>query len=383
MSNNIKMYDPTRDYLYNKQLYDTNINQVLLNGNFINGKQVTDLEFALAKYIKSKYCVCVANGTDALQIALMALDIKPGDEIITTPFTWISTSEVISLLGAIPVFVDIETDTYNIDITKIEEKITEKTKGILPVSLYGQMPNFVELNKLANKYNLFVIEDGAQSFGAKQNDKYSLTHSIIGCTSFFPSKPLGCYGDGGALFTSDDDLYTKIKAIKNHGGIERMKHKYIGINSRLDTLQAAILEVKLLNYDESISKRNMITNKYTTELSKCKLIYTPKIMDYNKHCWAQYSLTTINQETRDLFISKLKQYGIQSSIFYSKPLHIQECFNYLGYTIGDFPISEKISSIIFHIPCYPELTDDETNYIINKIIEIDMELQQVESKSKY
>jgi UDP-2-acetamido-2-deoxy-ribo-hexuluronate aminotransferase len=361
----INMYDPTRDYRTYKTEYQQAINDVLDKGNFINGSQVTDLEESLAAYCGSKHCITVANGTDALQIALMALDIGPGDEILTVPHTWISTSEAIALLGARPVFIDIEDQTFNIDISGIEEKITTRTKAIMPVSLYGQMPDYDAINRLAEKYNIQVIEDGAQSFGATQNGRKSCSVTRIGTTSFFPSKPLGCYGDGGALFTDSDDMAIKIRAIKSHGGTKRFHHDYIGVNSRLDTLQAVILQVKLRYFDDNLVNRNRIANRYSDELSCLSNLKIPIVKDNNSSVWAQYSLIVDSLETRDRLVFGLKEHGINVSIFYPKPLHYQECFKYLGYKKGDFPVSEKVCARIINLPCYGELTEEEQTYIIN------------------
>jgi UDP-2-acetamido-2-deoxy-ribo-hexuluronate aminotransferase len=370
----INMYDPTRDYMNHKNEYMDSINEVLDQGNFINGKQVIELEHQLSEYTGSKHCITVGNGTDALQIALMCLGIGPGDEVITVPHTWISTSEVISLLKAKPVFVDIESDTFNIDILKIEEKITDKTKVIIPVSLYGQMPDYDKINEIAEKYGLVVIEDGAQSFGATQRDKKSCNVTRIGSTSFFPSKPLGCYGDGGALFTNDDTLAKKMRAIKNHGGTKRFYHDYIGVNSRLDTVQAAILNVKMKYLDSSIKNRNIVAQRYTDGLCELLGIVIPSVQSYNTSVWAQYSLLIPTIDSRDRLVEKLKESGINVSIFYPKPLHYQPCFTYLGYKEGDFPVSESVCSTIINLPCYGELTEDEQMYIIDTFKKIYLDL---------
>jgi UDP-2-acetamido-2-deoxy-ribo-hexuluronate aminotransferase len=259
------MYDPKREYHTKKKEIDEAINTVLTHGIFINGPEVKELEKKLSDYVGSE-CIAVSNGTDALKIALLALDVGINDEVITVAHSWISTAEVISLINAKPVFVDIEDETFNIDINKIEKAITKNTKAIIVVSLYGQMPNFDEINKIADKYNIPVIEDGAQSFGASYNNKKSCGVTTIGTTSFFPSKPLGCYGDGGACFTNNKLLEDKMRAIKSHGGIKRFHHKYIGLNGRLDTIQAAILNAKFLYFDETLQNRNKCANYYTDNL---------------------------------------------------------------------------------------------------------------------
>lgn len=366
----INMYDPTRDYQNHKQEYDNAINSVLLKGNFIQGQQVFELEDKLKEYTNSKYCITCANGTDALYISLLALDIKPDDEVITVAHTWISTAEIISLAKAKPVFIDINPETFNMDIHKIEEKITNKTKVIIPVSLYGQMPDYQKINEIAHKYNLKVIEDGAQSFGASKDDYKSCSckYTTIATTSFFPSKPLGCYGDGGAIFTNDNILASKIRAIKSHGGLERFKHKYIGLNSRLDTLQAAILLVKLNYFDDCLKKRNILANYYTNALKNIATINIPKTENNAYHVWAQYSILVENKSIRDNLINELKKVNINCSIFYPEPLHTQECFQYLNYKQGDLPITESICDRIINLPCYAELTFEEADYIINNFI---------------
>lgn len=366
----IRMYDPTRDYQKYKTKYQNEVIKVMEKGNFINGDQVKTLEKRLADYVGVNHCICVGNGTDALQIALMGLDIKAGDEVITVPHTWISTSEVISLLGAKPVFVDIESDTFNIDVSKIESKITEKTKAILPVSLYGHMPNYEKINEIASKYNIPVIEDGAQSFGAIQNSVKSCGATLIGCTSFFPSKPLGCYGDGGAIFTNDENIALKVRAIKSHGGIKRFHHEYIGVNSRLDTIQAAVLNVKLDNFENSISSRSNIANNYIKNLNKCTMLKLPLIKSGNRHVWAQFSILAPNKIIRDKIVEELKNNNIHVSIFYPVPLHFQNCFKSIGYKNGDFPVCEDICNRIFNLPCYAELSEIEQKYILEQLINI-------------
>jgi UDP-2-acetamido-2-deoxy-ribo-hexuluronate aminotransferase len=367
----INMYDPTRDYAEHKEEYDEAIHNVLNKGNFIGGEQVTEFEKQLSCYTGAKHCITCANGTDALYIALLALDIGIGDEVITVAHTWISTSEVISLAHAIPVFVDIENITFNIDVSKIEEKITHKTKAILPVSLYGHMPDYAKIKEIGIKYGIPVIEDGAQSFGAIQNGQKSCScfNTDIATTSFFPSKPMGCYGDGGALFTNDDVLAKKIRAIKSHGGLERFKHKYIGLNSRLDTIQAAILLVKLKYIDEKISARNDVASYYTSQLQNISRITLPTVHNNNTHALAQYSVLTSSKAERDALFNKLKADGVNCAIFYPSPLHTQECFAYLGYKYGDLPITETVCDTIINFPMYAELTRLEQDHVINIVKE--------------
>jgi len=364
----IQMYDPKREYQMNRDNINNSIQRVLDHGIFINGPEIGLLEKELSKCCGAKHSICISNGTDALKIALLALDVGIDDEVITVAHTWISTAEVISIIHAKPVFVDIEPNTFNIDPAKIEAAITSRTKVIMPVSLYGQIPNMEEINKIAEKYNIPVIEDGAQSFGAKQEDKWSCNLTKIGTTSFFPSKPLGCYGDGGACFTNDDALARKIRAIKSHGGLERFKHEYIGLNARIDTLQASILLEKIKYFDETIIKRNNCANYYTEKLKGLEekgILRTPIVIKNNTSAWAQYSLILTNKETRDNLVNYMKDNKVNVAIFYPSPLHTQKCFQYLGYKLGDLPITEMICDTIFNLPCYAEITINEQDYILD------------------
>ena len=366
----IQMYDPKREYRKRKKEFNTSIQNVLDHGLFINGPEVKSLEKDLSKFTGAKHCISVSNGTDALKIALLALGIGAGDEVLTVAHTWISTAEVISLINAIPVFVDIEDETFNMDPLKIEEKITSKTKAIMPVSLYGQMPNMDKIIEIANKHNLPVIEDGAQSFGGVYNGKKSCNLTTIGTTSFFPSKPLGCYGDGGACFTNDDDLALKIRAIKNHGGVKRFQHKYIGLNGRLDTIQAAILKVKLPYFEETLAKRNACASYYNynlKELEDQSLLKLPKVKDGRYSAWAQYAVLLKTKEERDNMVKHLKENKVNAAIFYPVPLHAQECFKYLKCNIGSLPVTERICDNVFNLPCYGELSNEEQDYIVNVV----------------
>ena len=348
--------------------YEKEINkevlEVMASAQFIGGQNITKLEESLANYCETKEAIACSSGTDSLLLALMALDIKEGDEIITTPFTFIATAEVIALLKATPVFVDIDETTYNIDPTKIEEKITSKTKAIMPVSLYGQTSNMDEINTIAKKYNLYVIEDACQSFGAQYKGKKSCNLSHIGCTSFFPSKPLGCYGDGGVIMTSDEELASKIRMILNHGQNERYCHKYVGINGRLDAIQAAVLNVKMKHFDDEVEKRAKIGQKYINELKEVEGVTTPTILEDRTSVFAQFTLLC---ENREEIQNKLNSSGIPTAIHYPKPLHLQEVFEYLGYKQGDFPISERVSQQVISLPMSPFLTNEEQDYIIKTI----------------
>jgi UDP-2-acetamido-2-deoxy-ribo-hexuluronate aminotransferase len=366
----IQMYDPKREYISNKTNIDQAIQTVLNHGIFINGPEIKELETKLALYTGAKYCISVSNGTDALKIALLALGVGIDDEVITVAHTWISSAECISIINAKPVFIDIDPVTFNIDPSKIEAAITPRTRAIIAVSLYGQIPNMQEINEIAAKHRIPVIEDAAQSFGAKQGDNFSGNLSTIGTTSFFPSKPLGCYGDGGACFTNDEALAKKIRAIKSHGGLERFKHEYIGLNGRLDTLQAAILLEKFKYFEETIEKRNRCAAYYTETLEPLVekgFIQTPRVVDGNRSAWAQYSIIINNKSTRDSLVEYMKLSNVNVAIFYPTPLHTQKCFENLGYKLGDLPVTETTCDTIFNLPCYAEITKEEQDYIVNLV----------------
>jgi UDP-2-acetamido-2-deoxy-ribo-hexuluronate aminotransferase len=350
--------------LYQDEI-ESAVQAVMRNCNFIMGEEVAQLERALETFTNSQHAITCSSGTDALLLAMMALRIKSGDEVITTPFTFIATAEMIALLGAKPVFVDIDEVTYNIDPSKIEAAITNKTKAIIPVSLYGQPADLDEIQAIAHKHNLKVIIDGAQSFGSTYNGKSDSNLGDISCTSFFPAKPLGCYGDGGAVFTNNDTLAEKIKSLRLHGQSKRYHHKYIGIGGRLDTIQAAILNVKLTHYKKDLALRQIVAQKYTSELqSKKAEIILPTVKSDRTSAWAQYSIRVKNREDLQ---AKLNQQGIPTAIHYPLPLHLQECFAYLEYKKGDFPISEMISTEIMSLPMNPYLTDDKITFICGKL----------------
>lgn len=362
----IQLNDLHRQYNAYKQEIDTQIQEVIDSSQFIMGNKIKELEEKLTKFVGTKYGIGVSSGTDALLLSLMAKKIKPGDEVITTTFTFISTAEVISLLAAKPVFVDISEDTYNIDYSLIEERITNKTKGIIVVDLFGQPADYDEINEIARKYNLFVIEDAAQSFGAEYKKKKACSLAEISCTSFFPAKPLGCYGDGGMVFVDDEDLANVIRSLKEHG---KGSHKYenirIGTNARLDTLQAAILLAKFNHFPEEVEKRQKIASRYTENLKN--IVITPKVMNYNISVYAQYC---IRVKDRDRVQQKLKEKGISTAIYYPRPLHLQEAFSELGYKQGDFPVAEKVSQEIIALPMHPFLNEMEQDYIIDTLIEV-------------
>lgn len=358
----MQFIDIKAQYKLYKEEIDEAIAQVLEQGNFILGSQVKELETILAEYVGVKHCITVSSGTDSLMIALMALNIGPGDEVITVPFTWISTAEVISLVGATPVFVDIEPETFNIAIDQIEDAITERTKAIMPVSLFGQMPDYTAINTIAEKHNLPVIEDGAQSFGAMQNGKSSCGVTTIGSTSFFPAKPFGCYGDGGAVFTDNDELAEKMRAIRIHGSLKKHYHPILGLNGRFDTIQAAVLLAKFPHYDKEVKAREKIGARYSELLRDCCVV--PKIQKGNTHVYAQY---TIRVSDRDLLAQQLKSQGIPAAIYYQKCLHQQPVFAYLGYKKVNFPEAEKASEEVISLPMHPWLSDEEQDTVVQAV----------------
>ena len=328
---------------------------VLRHGKYIMGPEVNELEERLADFVGVSHCISCSSGTDALLIALMALDIGPGDEVITVPYTWISTAEVIALLNARPVFVDIQPDTFNMDPDRIEAAITPRTKAIMPVSIYGQCADMARINAIAAKHNIPVIEDGAQSFGATHNDKRSCGLSTIGCTSFFPSKPLGCYGDGGAVFSSDESLIEKMRQIRVHGQKVKHQHPVVGINGRMDTMQAAILLEKLEIFPEEVTLRQEVARRYD-ELLPASNIKPPTVPPGFTSVYAQY---TILSEDRDKLSKALQGEGIPSVAYYAVPLHLQGAFANLGHQSGDFPVAEKTASQCLSLPMHPYLSRED------------------------
>jgi UDP-2-acetamido-2-deoxy-ribo-hexuluronate aminotransferase len=340
------------------------IQKVMDHGQFILGPEIRELEHKLAEYTGSKHCVTVSSGTDSLLIALMALGVGAGNEVITVPYTWISTAEVIALLGAKPVFVDIRPDTWNMDESQLESAITDKTKAIMPVSIYGQCPDMDAINAIAEKYNLPVIEDAAQSFGATYKGKKSCNLSTIGSTSFFPSKPLGCYGDGGALFTNDDELAEKFRWIRVHGQERKHHHPILGLNGRMDTLQAAILLEILEVFPDEVIKRQMLGQTYSTSLAQGKGVFTPIMGEHNTSVYAQF---TILSEQIEEIQQSLKEKEIPSVSYYSVPIHLQPVFNNLGHQSGDFPVAEKVAKQCLSLPMSPYLTQDDQAKVIYTI----------------
>ena len=346
-------------YAKHKAEIDARMSAVLTHGHFIMGPEIAELETALAGYVGVKHCLTVASGTVALEITIRALNIGPGDEVITVPFTWISSAEVIGLVGARPVFIDIDPITYNIDVDRIAAAITPRTKAIMPVSLFGQMPDYDRINSIAAEYDIPVIEDAAQSFGATQHGRRSCSVTRIGSTSFFPAKPLGCYGDGGALFTNDDTLAEKMRAIRTHGGLKRHHHPYLGMNGRFDTLQAAVLLAKLPHFESEVQARGRIGARYTEALrDRCAV---PEVASGNTHVYAQYTIRVAN---RDELGTELKAEGIPTAVYYPKCLHEQPVFAPLGYHWGDFPVAEKASREVISLPMHPFLSEAEQDHIV-------------------
>jgi UDP-2-acetamido-2-deoxy-ribo-hexuluronate aminotransferase len=347
--------------LYKKEI-DAAIQSVLDKSNYIMGDEVNLLERQLECFTSAKHVITCSNGTDALTLAMKALDIGIGDEVITTPFTFIATAETIAMLGAIPVFVDVEPDTFNIDTTKIASAITSRTKAIMPVSLYGQPSNMLEINNIAKSHGLKVIIDGAQCFGSTYHGESTAKFADIYTTSFFPAKPLGCYGDGGAIFTDNDTYAEKIRMLRVHGQNERYHHKYIGMTGRLDTIQAAVLLAKLPHHKEEILARDNVAQLYSKGLKN--IVKTPVVRSDRKSAWAQY---TIRVNNRSEFQEHLLSKNIPTSIHYPKPLHLQECFHYLNLSSGMFPISEMLSKEVISLPMNPFLKTEEIDYIVDAV----------------
>jgi UDP-2-acetamido-2-deoxy-ribo-hexuluronate aminotransferase len=341
----IQLHNLKAQYARLKDPVNARIQKVLEHGQYIMGPEIAELEQRLAQFVGVKHCVGVCDGTTAMMIAMMALEIKPGDEVITTPFTFIATGEMIALVGAKPVFVDIDPETYNLDPAAIERAITPKTRAILPVSLYGQCADYDAINAVAAKHKLPVIEDGAQSFGATYKGRHSLGLTTIGTTSFFPTKPLGCYGDGGACFTNDDALAARMAQIRVHGQSKRYYHPIIGMNGRLDTLQAAVLLAKLETLEEELAARQRIGARYSQKLAGA--VKTPKVAPGNTHVYAQY---TIQVENREAMQAKLKEQGIPTAVHYPVPLNLQPAFASLGQGEGAFPKSDHAAKRVMSLP---------------------------------
>ncbi len=357
---------------------NTAINQVIVGGHYIMGKQVAELELVLSQFLNIKHSIGVCDGTKALLIALMALGIKPGDEVIIPDFTFISPASMAALLGATVVLVDIDPIAYNISADELEKAITQKTKAIIAVSLYGQCADFNKINEIAGRYNIPVIEDAAQSFGAEQHNKKSCNLTTISTTSFFPSKPLGCYGDGGAIFTNDDELAQKMKWIRVHGQDKRYHHALLGINGRLDTLQAAVLLEKMKIFEQEVLLRQKVANYYNMAINDKNQqvgsdlsLMVPQVKEGNLHVYGQYSLLARNTAHREQLIERLKSEGIPTAIHYPIPLHKQPVFsdneNYPVRVVGDCAISKDIASRVFSIPMHPYMNEGQQSAVVNSL----------------
>jgi dTDP-4-amino-4,6-dideoxygalactose transaminase len=369
----IQMVDLSTQYEKIKPSIDKAILEVIGNAHFINGPEVTSFQKDLEEYLKVKHVIPCANGTDALQIAMMALGLKPGDEVITPSFTYIATTEVIALLGLKPVFVDVDKDTFCIDVNEIEKAITPNTKAIVPVHLYGQAANMNAIIEIATKHNLFVVEDNAQAIGSDYhltNGSVVKTGTIghIGCTSFFPSKNLGCYGDGGAIFTNDSDLAQKIKMIANHGQSVKYVHDVVGCNSRLDTIQAAVLRIKLRQLDNYIDARRAVADYYDNFFGTMKGVKIPFRADDSKHVFHQYTLV-LEGHNRDGLNEYLASKDVPSMIYYPIPAHRQKMFASFGSADTNLPITDWLTERVISLPIHTEMQEEQLEYITNCVAE--------------
>lgn len=358
----MKFFDLEAQLSLIKDKIDVGINKVFAHGKYILGPEVTELENKLATYTGARYCISCANGTDALQISLMALGVGIGDEVIVPGFTYIAPAEAVAILGGKVVYVDVSSDTYNLDVSQIEAAITDKTKAIIAVSLFGQCADFDEINNIARRYDLPVIEDGAQSFGALYKGQKSGNLTTIATTSFFPAKPLGCYGDGGAIFTSDEELAVKVRQIARHGQDKRYHHKVIGLNSRLDSIQAAVLLAKMTIFDAELVERNKIASTYLSKLSEAGLRSIPRIRPNNQSAWAQF---TIEIDNRDAVQQYLANKGIPTTVYYPVPLNrqpaVEDAKSYLS-------VSEQAAKHVLSLPMGPYLSSNDQKTIINELI---------------
>ncbi|NOR45337.1 MAG: aminotransferase class V-fold PLP-dependent enzyme [Candidatus Delongbacteria bacterium] len=361
---NIQMMDLKRQYAEIKDEVQPKVLEILEGGWYVGGPEVKNFEEKAAEYVGVKHAIGCANGTDALQISMMAAGIKAGDEVITTPFTFIATAETIKILGAVPVFVDVDKDTYNIDPALIEAAITDKTKAIIPVHLYGQAADMDPIMQIAEKHNLVVIEDNAQGIGAKYKGKMLGSLGHMATVSFYPAKNLGAAGDGGLILTNDDEFAAQIRIIANHGQNERYKHQVVGVNSRLDAIQAGILSIKLKRLDGWNNKRRVVAEKYKDKLKDVALV--PYEDKDNYHIYHQFSIQLENRDELQKFLFDNK---IPNAIHYPIPLHLQVAFENLGLGKGSFPISEKIAENIISLPMHPDLSDEEINFITDKVKE--------------
>ena len=365
----VNFFTSEREYNQKKAEFDSAIESALKNGISTLGKQVSEFERSIENFTGAKYAIGVASGTDALVIASDILGFKDGREVITSPFTFLASTSCIARHGGKPVFVDIDGDTFNIDVNKIEEKINKNTVGIIPIHLFCQIADMDTIMEYAHKYNLRVLEDAAESFGMRwKGNGDSLRHSgtigDIGVFSFFPTKTLGAYGDGGMVVTNDEELARLLKAYRVHGASKKYHYDYIGYNSRLDTIQAAILLVKMKYIKDAIKKRETIAGWYTDRLKECQHIKFPKIKGDQENVYYVYNIMA---ERRDELAEYMKKNEVQYSIYYPMPLHLQKCFSYLGYKKGDFPVAEKVCQEIIALPIYPEITEDEVDFVCETI----------------
>lgn len=349
----------TQQSLIRKEI-DASIARVLEHGQYILGPEVAELEEKLAAFVGAKYCITVANGTDALQIAQMALEIGPGDEVITPGFNYIATAETVALLGAKPVYVDVDPRTYNLDPLQLEAAITPRTKAIIPVSLYGQCADYDAINAIAAKYGIPVIEDAAQSFGATYKGRRSCNLTIISCTSFFPSKPLGCYGDGGAIFTDNEELAKVMRQVARHGQDRRYHHVRVGVNSRLDTIQAAILLPKLAIFERELEQRRVVAQTYKRLLSAAG-VAAPYVEEHNTSAWAQF---TVQVDARDAVQQKLKAAGVPTAVHYPFPLNKQPA---VADPAALLPVGDAIADRVMSLPMHPYIDEGSLEYIVHSL----------------
>lgn len=370
----IQMVDLQSQYQHIKSAVDAGIQEVIDSAAFIKGKRVTEFAEHLEAHLGVKHVIPVGNGTDALQIALMGLGLRPGDEVITPTFTFIATAEVVALLGLTPVVVDVEWDSMNISADAIRRAITPRTKAIVPVHLFGQCANMEAIMQIAREHNLFVVEDACQAINAEYTFADGTKQKAgcighIGCTSFFPSKNLGCYGDGGAIFTNDDELAAKMRAIANHGMVIRYHHDMVGVNSRLDSIQAAVLDAKLPHLDEYTSARQAAAAYYDKAFAGNKHILTPARTEQSTHVFHQYTLRLIDVD-RDAVRQALSEKNIPAMVYYPIPLHMQKAYQDPRYKEGDFPVAERLAACVLSLPMHTELDEEQLEYITSNVLDI-------------
>ena len=368
----IQMVDLQTQYQNIKEDIDLGIQAVIDSASFIKGAAVSSFQTNLEHYTGAKHVIPVGNGTDALQIALMALGLQPGDEVITPTFTFIATAEVVALLGLTPIVVDVDWDTMNISVEAVKKAITPKTKAIVPVHLFGQCADMEELMAIAKAHNLYIVEDACQAIGsvyrfADGTEKQAGTMGEIGCTSFFPSKNLGCYGDGGAIFTNNDDLAAKMRAIANHGMVVRYYHDIVGVNSRLDSIQAAVLDVKLKHLNEYIAARQKAATYYDNAFVNHPKILVPTRSEKSSHVFHQYTLRLLDVD-RDALRAALAEAGVPAMIYYPVPLHMQKAYQDARYQTGNFPVAERLADCVLSLPMHTELDEEQLEYITMQVL---------------